>query len=225
MAVLTKESIIGELRRGQDGKGLLITPLKLDQVGPASVDLCLGNEFIVFKRASITGMDIRELYQNHTEDLVFSVDSDVSPGFDRASKALDKKSPNIHKYQEKKRISETDNFVLHPHQLVLGATREYIALPNNITADIVGRSTWGRTGLIIATATHISPNFKGCVTLELVNEGEIPLVLYPGLRVAQLVLSKTEGHIVHKGRYQYQTGPEFPRFEKELKYMDFHNQD
>ncbi len=203
MTVLTKESIIGELRKGQDGDGLLITPLQLDQVGAASVDLRLGNEFIVFKRASITSMDIQD---------------------------LDNKLPNVdkyhvHKYQEKKRISETDKFVLHPHQLVLGATREYIALPGNITADIVGRSTWGRTGLIIATATHIFPSFKGCVTLELVNEGEIPLVLYPGLRVAQLVLSKTEGHIVHKGRYQYQTGPEFPRFEKELKYMDFHNQD
>ena len=198
MAVLTKESIVGELRKGQDGKGLLITPLRLDQVGPASVDLCLGNEFIVFKRASITGMDIQD---------------------------LDKKSPNIHKYQEKKRISEKDKFVLHPHQLVLGATREYIVLPGNIAADIVGRSTWGRTGLIIATATHISPNFKGCVTLELVNEGEIPLVLYPGLRVAQLVLFETKGCIIHKGRYQYQTGPEFPRFKKELEYMDFHNQD
>jgi len=187
MVVLGTKLILDELRRGKSEAGLVITPLKLDQIGNASVDLHLGNEFIVFKRASVTDFDI-----NSEEDF-----------------------KNVHRYQEKVRIGKLVKFVLHPHQLVLGATREYFALPGNITASIVGRSTWGRLGLIIATATLISPGFKGCVTLELVNEGEVPLVLYPGLCVAQLILYRTEGARKVKSSYQYQTGPEFPKLEKE----------
>ena len=190
MSVLTKKVILRELKKGQDGKGLVITPLEISQIGAGSIDLHLGNEFIVFRRASITSMDILEV-QN-----------------------------NMHRYQEKVRISNNDQFILHPGQLVLGATQEYIALPKNITATICGRSTWGRTGLIIATATQIAPSFKGCVTLELVNEGEIPLVLYPGLMVAQLILYRTEGEYLSKSRYHFQTGPEFPKFEKDKNSLE-----
>ena len=189
MSVLTKKIILRELQKGQDGNGLVITPLEISQIGAASIDLHLGNEFIVFRRASITSMDIIEV------------------------------PDNMHEYQEKVRISNSEQFILHPGQLILGATQEYVALPENITATICGRSTWGRTGLIIATATQIAPSFKGCVTLELVNEGEIPLVLYPGLRVAQLILYRTEGEYSVKSRYQFQTGPEFPKFQKERNYL------
>lgn len=189
MSVLSRPVILRRLKQGRDGDGLVITPLRIDQIGPASVDLSLGNEFIAFKRASVTSIDIMNMPEDH----------------------------NVHRSQEKKRIGSEGKFVLHPGQLVLGATREYIALPEDISADIVGRSTWGRTGLIIATATYIQPGFKGCVTLELLNEGEIPLVLYPGLRVAQLVLSRTEEACASNSRYQYQTGPEFPRLGDERR--------
>lgn len=194
MSVLAKQEIITELRKGSNGKGLIITPLSIDQIGAGSIDMHLGNEFIIFQKASLTCLDIKK-------------DGGV------ASKK------DIHKYQEKVRIGQDEKFILHPRQLVLGATQEYISLPNNISASICGRSTWGRTGLIIATATQIEPSFKGCVTLELVNDGEIPLVLYSGIRVAQLILTRTIGNSSSKGRYQYQTGPEFPKFQKESEYL------
>jgi dCTP deaminase len=187
MAILAKKTILRELREGQQGDGLIITPLSMKQIGAASVDMRLANEFIVFRRTSLTSFDIKS---NHDYK-------------------------NIHRLQEKVRIKKDDSFALHPHQLVLGATREYIALPDDIAATIGGRSTWGRTGLIIATATQISPGFKGCITLELVNEGEVPLILYPGLKIAQLVLYRTEDRCGTKGRYQYQTGPEFPKLDRE----------
>jgi dCTP deaminase len=192
MSVLTKKVILSELEKGKHGKGLIITPLEEGQIGASSVDLHLGNEFIIFRKASLPSVDIKKV-----EEL----------------------SKNIHKYQEKVRLSISDKFILHPNQLVLGTTQEYIALPSDITAIICGRSTWGRTGLMIATATQIAPIFKGCVTLELVNEGEIPLVLYTGLRVAQLLLYRTEGACSSKSRYQFQTGPEFPLFAKEQEYL------
>lgn len=39
---------------------------------------------------------------------------------------------------------------------------------------------------MIATATVIQPDFAGTVTLELANLGNIPIVMYVGVRIAQL---------------------------------------
>lgn len=192
MSVLTKSEIWRALHEGQNGKGLVITPLvnRGKEIGTSSVDLHLGHEFIVFRRAKATALNIKE------------------------GKRL---KEYIYKYQRKERISRGQRFVLHPGQLALGASLEYVCLPQNISGSIVGRSTWGRTGLVIATATKIDPGFGGCVTLELVNEGEVPLVLYPGLCVAQVVLMRTEGRGAYKGRYRCPTGPEFPKLDEELK--------
>ena len=53
-------------------------------------------------------------------------------------------------------------------------------------AYVVGRSSWGRLGLIVATAIGVHPGFAGPLTLELRNLGETPLRLYPGQPIAQL---------------------------------------
>jgi dCTP deaminase len=76
--------------------------------------------------------------------------------------------------------------IIHPHQFILAATLEYIRLPMDLMAYVIGRSTWGRLGLIVATAVGIQPGFAGTLTLELRNLGEAPLSLYPGQIVAQL---------------------------------------
>lgn len=88
--------------------------------------------------------------------------------------------------------------VIHPHQFILASTLEYIRLPYNLTSYVVGRSTWGRLGLIVATAIGIHPKFAGTLTLELRNLGETPLTIYPGQTIAQLFFhwvdaDKTEG--------------------------------
>lgn len=82
-----------------------------------------------------------------------------------------------------------DSLVIHPHQFILATTLEYLRLPSNVMAFVIGRSTWGRLGLIIATATAIHPLFTGTLTLELRNLGEMPLRLYPGQTIAQLVFN------------------------------------
>ncbi len=76
--------------------------------------------------------------------------------------------------------------VIHPHQFILAQTLEYIRLPSDLMAYVAGRSTWGRLGLIVATAVGIHPGFAGNLTLELRNLGETPLRLYPGQTIAQL---------------------------------------
>lgn len=78
--------------------------------------------------------------------------------------------------------------IIHPHQFVLARTLEFVRLPSDLCAYVIGRSSWGRRGLIVATAVVVHPGFAGPITLELKNVGEVPLALYPLDRVAQLAL-------------------------------------
>lgn len=84
-------------------------------------------------------------------------------------------------------------FVLHPMTFVLAATLEWIRLPRSLAAYVVGKSSWGRCGLIIATATGVHPGFVGCITLELSNVGEIPIEVKPGYPICQLFFHTLEG--------------------------------
>lgn len=69
-------------------------------------------------------------------------------------------------------------FVLPPGELWLGATLEKFCIPHNIAAQIEGRSSWGRLGLMThITAGFIDPGFTGLITLELYNVNSYPLVL------------------------------------------------
>jgi len=76
--------------------------------------------------------------------------------------------------------------IIHPHQFVLARTLETVRLPADLLAYVIGRSSWGRRGLIVATAVVVHPGFAGPITLELRNLGEMPIALYPMDRVAQL---------------------------------------
>ena len=85
-----------------------------------------------------------------------------------------------------------DEFILHPMTFVLAVTLEWIRLPSNLAAYVVGKSSWGRCGLIIATATGVHPGFFGCLTLELSNVGEIPIAVKPGYPIGQLFFHTVE---------------------------------
>lgn len=85
------------------------------------------------------------------------------------------------------------SLVIHPHQLVLAQALEYLRLPADLMAYVVGRSTWGRLGLVVATAIGVQPGYAGCLTLELRNLGEAPLTLRPGQTIAQLFFHTVRG--------------------------------
>lgn len=97
-------------------------------------------------------------------------------------------SEEIAFFQEKVSYTFGQRFVLHPLELVLASTFEFIALPTNMSAFVITRSRYGRLGLIVATATYVHPNWKGCLTLEMVNYGTVPIELECGAAVAQLIL-------------------------------------
>ncbi len=100
------------------------------------------------------------------------------------------KAVTIDDFYEEVYVPPTGEFILHPHQFILATSLEYLSLPYDFYGLILGRSSWGRLGLNIATATTVQAGYRGCITLELRNLGETPLPLKVGVRIAQLCLIK-----------------------------------
>ena len=106
-------------------------------------------------------------------------------------------------------------FVLHPGEFVLGSTLEVISLGDDLAARLEGKSSLGRLGLLThSTAGFIDPGFSGHVTLELSNVANLPIKLYPGMKIGQICVlplsSPAEhpyGSSVYGSRYQGQRGP------------------
>jgi dCTP deaminase len=84
-------------------------------------------------------------------------------------------------------VGEDEPFVIHPGEFVLGRTEERVEIPDDVVARIEGKSSLGRLGLIVhATAGFVDPGFTGTLTLEITNFNSVPIVLRPGLPIAQL---------------------------------------
>jgi len=96
----------------------------------------------------------------------------------------------LHLYHEEY-IPLGSYLVIPAHHTVLGATLEYIKLPIDVSGEILTKSSWARTFVTMETAPWIHPLYRGCLTLEIANVSNTPVVLYPGTKIAQLVLLKT----------------------------------
>jgi dCTP deaminase len=123
-------------------------------------------------------------------------------------------------------ITEGDEpFILHPGEFVLASTYEVITLPDDIAGRLEGKSSLGRLGLLThSTAGFIDPGFSGHITLELSNVANLPVKLFPGMKIGQLCLIKLSSPAEHPygsekygSRYQGQRGPTASR-----SFLNFH---
>jgi len=120
---------------------------------------------------------------------------------------------------------EGEPFILHPGEFVLASTYEVVTLPDDIAGRLEGKSSLGRLGLLThSTAGFIDPGFSGHVTLELSNVANLPIMLYPGMKIGQLCLFRLSSPAEHPygsekygSRYQGQRGPTPSR-----SYANFH---
>ncbi|WNV91288.1 dCTP deaminase [Umezawaea sp. Da 62-37] len=119
-------------------------------------------------------------------------------------------------------------FVLHPGEFVLGSTFEKVTLPDDLAGRLEGKSSLGRLGLLThSTAGFIDPGFSGHITLELSNVANLPITLWPGMKIGQLCLFQLSsaaefpyGSAQAGSRYQGQRGPTPSR-----AYLNFHRTD
>lgn len=189
--ILKSDEIAKRLLRSKedplDEHPLFIIPYpnlkELKKSGSASIDLRLGTWFITPRHARISHLDI---VGGKTTQAEFTKTSYVPFGRD---------------------------YFLHPRSFVLAITMEWLCLPSNLAGYIVGKSSWGRCGLIIETAAGIHPGFTGCLTLELSNAGEVPIRVIPGMTICQLFLHqvKTEDIHVDRSRFVGQRQPTLDR--------------
>ena len=108
-----------------------------------------------------------------------------------------------------------DPLILHPGEFVLGSTLEVVTLPDDLAGRLEGKSSLGRLGLLThSTAGFIDPGFTGHVTLELSNVANLPIKLWPGMKIGQLCFFRLSspaenpyGSAKYGSRYQGQRGP------------------
>ncbi len=117
-------------------------------------------------------------------------------------------------------IKEDDVFILHPGEFVLGSTHERVRLPDDLVARLEGKSSLGRLGLLIhSTAGFVDAGWDGHLTLELSNVANLPITLYPGMRIGQIAVfqltTAAERPYGSRGvgsKYQGQRGPTPSRY-------------
>ena len=125
-------------------------------------------------------------------------------------------------------VKNNEHFILHPGEFVLASTYEVVTLPDDIAGRLEGKSSLGRLGLLThSTAGFIDPGFSGHITLELSNVANLPVKLYPGMKIGQLCLIKLSsaaehpyGSALYGSRYQGQRGPTPSR-----SFLNFHKSD
>ena len=206
--ILNEAQILERLVDPDPERRIIITPLLKpeEQFGPTSVDLRLGTDFQVMRRTNLTHLDLLK----DPEDL----------------------SRDVQRHMEHVKVKPTEPFILHPGEFALASTLEYVKVPLDLAARLEGRSTWGRLGLQIhATAGFVDPGFRGALTFELSNVSNIPLPLYPGVRISQICffLSTTTNLPYGKKRFTKYSGktttassaffkdPEYARIREALK--------
>ncbi len=154
---------------------IVVKPFDPSLIGPASLDIRLGNRFRVFKSENL---EVIDPFTFREEKLTEIVEED--------------RKIEIYKHSEVV-VIEDGYFVLHPNEFVLASIYEYIELPPFIAAQLNGRSSIARLGIVVHTsAGWVDPGYRGHLTLELINVNNVPVKLRPGMKVAQLTFFELE---------------------------------
>jgi len=99
-------------------------------------------------------------------------------------------------------------YVLAPGGTIHGITVERITLPPDLCGFLEGRSRFARLGLMIhVTSAFVQPGVSNRQVLEMSNVAGHPLEIHAGVRLCQLVLMRTEGSAVYRGRFAQQDRP------------------
>ncbi len=103
---------------------------------------------------------------------------------------LDIKNPYL-SILEKDFISD-DGFVLEPKKFIIAESLEYISVPENIVLYLDSKFRLDKYGLILVNKGWLERGFEGYITLCIYNAGELPVRLFKGEKISQLLLQKLE---------------------------------
>lgn len=174
LATLSDKSILQKMLSGD----IIVHPILDDrQINGGKVDLRLDNVFFLVGRFKRPYYDPMQLASNEE---------------------------SRERYLEKRIVPYGNYFVLHPNDYALAPLFEFVKLPKNILGRLDGRSSLGRLGIVVhSTAGSVDPGFSGHLVIELMNNGMLPVALYPLMRVATLIFITltTEAERPYEGKY------------------------
>lgn len=172
-----------EIRLLLSNDELVIDPrvAEAEDVGPYYVELRLGTEFSMLR------------------------DSPASFVFDPADP---ESQPAIDSLYERTSVRLGQSLVLKAHRHVLATTLQFIRMPNDLCGLVFQRSSWARVGLTVGVS-HVDPGYQGRLVIQLSNIGDIPIVLYPGVRIIHLCLARlsSPAHMTYRAKYSSATRP------------------
>lgn len=168
-------------------KGLLIeNEIREEQIQPNSIDLTLGSTWKKLKPNVLTKGNTR------------SIDPKKILEYENGEFLTCDESGNV----------VSPYYVLQPGEFILMASREILNIPNGILSFVQGRSSIARLAIQTEQAGLIDSGFRGTITLEVFNQSQFPIILYEGMRIAQVYFFKSQ-----YARYLYSP-------EKGSKYKD-----
>ena len=163
------------------------------QLGPSSLDLRLGYTFGILNTRKVEMIDTKDMSK-------------------------------YNQYIEEEKHSSEDGVIVHPGEFILGTTLETVDMPDDIVGRVEGRSSYGRLGIIIhTTAGFIDSGFKGQITLEIQNLGNVPVKIYPEDRICQIAFEtmSSPAEIPYgkktDSKYMNQEGATFSRLKNEKR--------
>ena len=164
-------------------------PVRPDAFQPASLELTLAPDVLFQKRTWYRDKYGRRYPKVTFEEMTLCVDHELCAG-------------------------EHDVY-LHPGDFWLASTVETVHIPTDLVAQVNGKSSHARRGLIIhQTAGFIDPGFKGQITLELSNASMCSIKLTASMKICQLVFTQMTspadrpyGSAGLGSHYQGQKGP------------------
>lgn len=141
------------------------------QLGPCSIDLTLSTSFARFRRFPLL--------------LRWKI-------FDPLSTKSEKQAIQDQWYRYYT-VTNTKGFLIRPGEVVLTTSEEYINLPKSVLGLITGRSSYSRMGIEVHLTQDLNqPGHSGRVLLQIKNNAPFSIRLYPGMRIAQLLIAKLD---------------------------------
>jgi dCTP deaminase len=158
--VLSRDAILSRMKSPTSRHGLVITPLLYDKY--------------------------EDVFDADSVDLRLGTHFLLPRALDQAFYSPDTRSASslyVHMH-----VPVGQFLVVPAHQTILGATLEFIKLPDDVSGQVLTKSSVARTFIVVETAPWIHPEYRGCLTLEIANVSNTPVLLYPGRAICQLVL-------------------------------------
>jgi dCTP deaminase len=84
------------------------------------------------------------------------------------------------------KLKRDEPFILHPNNFVIASTIEKIKVPDDMVVRVEGKSSLARMGILVHTAGFVDPGFEGEITLEISNQSNLAIAIYPGMYICQI---------------------------------------